>query len=366
MKVALVHDWLTRFGDTEQVLRALCGIWPEAPVYTAVFQPAGWHPATVRTSFLQGWPGVRQHPERLWPLLPLAFEELDLRGFDLVISSHHTAAQGVIVDAEALHLAYVHPPGDAGLHAQPQAAWRRALRAPLLNYFRAWEAAAGLRVDHHLVPSAAGAARVAKTWRRRASILPPPICLPDLPGPGTQPREPYVLLVAAGLLGDEQTSWQNALEGCGATVKVWPGAAASQRGEALARAAAVCVPRLEYAVTLGLEALACGTPLLLARTGTCDVAPFAPEVAVFFDPEEPGGLQRALETLQAQPFDPARLRAWAENFAEPVFQARFKSCAETLLQQFRAGVSSTDFTLPQGAGWNSSPFQEPACFNPLS
>jgi len=369
LRVALVCDWLTGLREPERVLRALCEIWPEAPVYTAVYNAwafvASWRPTEVRTSFLQRWPGAVRHPEWFWPLLPLAFEELDLRGFDVVISSHHTAAQGVIVDADALHLAYVHAPVSTGFYAQPSARWRKASRAPLLNYFRAWDVAASLRVEHHITHSGLGAARVARNWRRRATVLPPPIRLAECPLPGTHPREAHVLLVPCGLSSDARARWCQAVEASGAAVQVLPEPLALNWHEAMARAAAVCVPKPEYAVSLGLEALACGTPLLLARTGNSDIAPFSDEVALFFDPEEPAALAGALEALRERPFDPAHLRTWAEKFTEPNFAAQIKGLVESLYQQYQAGVSSTDFALPAGAGWNANPFQEASCFNPL-
>lgn len=114
MKVALVHDWLTTLGGSERVVLALHRIWPEAPVFTSVYDPAqlpaAFQGVDVRPSFLQKLPGAAKRHQALLPLMPLAFGLHDLRGFDLVVTSHHACAKGVIVDADALHLAYVHTP----------------------------------------------------------------------------------------------------------------------------------------------------------------------------------------------------------------------------------------------------------------
>lgn len=368
MKVALVHDWLNGFGEPERILRALCAIWPEAPVFSAVYNAAAfrgeWCPREVRTGFLQRIPLARHYPENFWPLFPLMFEELDLRGFDLVVSSHHTAAHGVIVDADALHLAYVHAPSCAAWRALPSAAWRRALRAPWLNYFRAWEVSAGLRVDHFLTHAASGQSYIAKTRRRHASVLPPPIRLSDLPALGVEPRQEHVALYAPGLAPDMQRQWVHAFESAGYAMRVLENSRVENLYRELASARAVCLPGDDTAV--GLEAIACGTPLLRMCSPGLDDAPFSDEVAVYLQDHAPQSIARAFDRLQEGSFDRVRLRAWAAQFDEALFAARLRALVQTLQQQFRAGVASADFSLPHLREPHITPFQESSCFNPSS
>jgi len=115
MKVALVHDYLTRFGGAERVLLELAKMWPEAPIYTFLYDEAKmgrYFPSErVKTSFLQKFPKWwRSRPKYLLPFLPVAPETFDLREFDLVISSSSAFAKGVITRPKTVHINYCHNP----------------------------------------------------------------------------------------------------------------------------------------------------------------------------------------------------------------------------------------------------------------
>ena len=109
-RVALVHDWLTGMRGGEKVLEHLCEMFPEAPIYT-LFHFPGKVSATIEshpihTSFLQRAPRIEHHYRRYLPLFPAAIEEFDLSGYDLVVSSSHCVAKGVIAPPDALHACY--------------------------------------------------------------------------------------------------------------------------------------------------------------------------------------------------------------------------------------------------------------------
>jgi hypothetical protein len=114
-KIAIVHDWLVTYGGAEVVLKAMLDLWPEAQIFTLVYDPQG--PCrevvgdhTVVTSFLQGFPRSRRNHRVYLPLMPLAVEQFDLSDFDLVLSSSHAVAKGVITGPDQLHIGYVHSP----------------------------------------------------------------------------------------------------------------------------------------------------------------------------------------------------------------------------------------------------------------
>ena len=185
MKVALVHDYLVERGGAEKVLAALHGIFPEAPIYTAVYHPAStlevFRRADVRVSFLQR---LTAHPKRyraLLPLYPLAFRSFELWPYDLIVSSASGFAKGVRRGKGARHVCYCYTP--------PRFVWqyqsandrerfglpaRLALRAlgPSLRRFDD-ESAAG--VDRFLTSSRCVAARIASAYGREATVVPPPI-----------------------------------------------------------------------------------------------------------------------------------------------------------------------------------------------
>src|SRR5512139_1041905 len=111
-RTALVHDWLTGQRGGEKVLEVLAEIFPQAPIFTLFHFPGSQLPAlerrVVRTSFLQRMPFVRRRYRNYLPLFPLAVELFDLQDYELVVSSSHCVAKGVIPAPDALHVSYVH------------------------------------------------------------------------------------------------------------------------------------------------------------------------------------------------------------------------------------------------------------------
>ena len=114
MRVALVHDWLTAFGGAERCLVELHALFPHAPIYTLVHDRRGTPPelqdARIHTSELQGKPGIRANYQRYLPQMPYAIEQFDLRGYDLIISSSHAVAKGVLTHSQQKHLCYCYTP----------------------------------------------------------------------------------------------------------------------------------------------------------------------------------------------------------------------------------------------------------------
>ena len=187
-KVAIVHDWLTNQGGAERVTWALHQVFPDAPIYTSVFnahklpQFAG---LDVRTSFLQRWP-LAQTRHQLFPLLrTLAFESFDLSEYDVVISSSHAEAKGVITKPETLHICYCHTPTRYywSNYAQYRQSTGFGLLSPLVRLvmpfgverMRQWDFAAAQRPDAFIANSDNVRQRIAKYYRRESIVINPPI-----------------------------------------------------------------------------------------------------------------------------------------------------------------------------------------------
>ncbi len=179
MKIALVHEYLTTFAGSEQVLLALHELYPEAPIYTAIYNPEKcpqFRTADIRTSFLQKFPQATTKHQRYIPLLPLAVEGYDLSGYDVVISDSHIAAKGIITKPETIHICYCHTP--------IRYAWSpevdpRASGSPIRrfanHYLRLWDAAAAERVDYWLANSNYIARRIQKYYRVPSTVIYPPV-----------------------------------------------------------------------------------------------------------------------------------------------------------------------------------------------
>src|SRR5271169_4480605 len=183
MKCAIVHYWLLGMRGGEKVVEALCKLLPDADIFT-LFYNAGATSPLIRShqiypSFLN--PFQRFHRYAL-PLMPIALESLDLRGYDLVISSESGPAKGVITSSATRHICYCHTPMrylwdlyPNYLHEWTRSRLRRAVMAPLTNYLRLWDFASAARVDEFVVNSENVRRRVWKTYRREALVVHPPV-----------------------------------------------------------------------------------------------------------------------------------------------------------------------------------------------
>src|SRR3954452_25083938 len=202
-RVALVHDFLLDLRGAERVFAAICDTWPQADVFSVVYDERGtegrFADRGVTTSFLQRLRPTARTFRVLLPLYPHAVESLDLRDYDLVISSSSAWAHGVLVDPGAVHVCYCHNPfryawseREATLQAR-NALVRPPLRL-LLNRWRQWDWIAAQRVDRYVANSHVTAARIRRYLRRDSAVLHPPVRT-DRFRPGRTPRsDHYVVL----------------------------------------------------------------------------------------------------------------------------------------------------------------------------
>lgn len=186
MKIALVHEWLVSMRGGEKVFLEICRLFPRADVYALVHRPghvdAEIEAHRIHTSFLQKIPGSVKHYPKLLPLFPTAIEAFDMTPYDLVISSSHCVAKGVITRPDALHIAYVHSPmryiWDLHFSYFPQDEGnflQRALYRTFANYLRMWDVASCHRVDAMLANSRFVARRIRKYYRRKSHVVHPPV-----------------------------------------------------------------------------------------------------------------------------------------------------------------------------------------------
>ncbi len=206
MKVALVQDWLTGMRGGEKVFEAFCRRFPDAPVYTLVHVPgsvsAEIERHTIHTSFVQSLPGARKSYQRYLPLFPAAIERFDLRGFDLVLSSSHCAAKGVVVHPGTVHLTYCHTPMRYVWSSYEEYFGRDrvgGLAGKILPFIasqlRLWDAVSSARVDSFAANSAHVAKRIRRYYGRDARIIHPWVDI-DYYTPAGE-REDFYLVVTA-------------------------------------------------------------------------------------------------------------------------------------------------------------------------
>lgn len=184
-RVALVHDFLVSMRGAERVFVEMCEIWPEADIFTPIYNEAGTNghfaDRRVQTSFLQVLRPRRQTFRALLPFYPAAIESFDLSGYDVVVSSSSAWAHGVICDPGAVHVCYCHNPfrfawneRHSTLSDRPDPFTRAAGRA-LFRRWRAWDWMAAQRVDRYVTNSETTRSRIASYFGRESRVVHPPV-----------------------------------------------------------------------------------------------------------------------------------------------------------------------------------------------
>lgn len=207
-RVGIVHEWLVSRAGSEKVVEQLLAVYPQADLFSLVaFLPEDAKALVpsqtqLQTSFIQRLPWARRHFRQYLPLMPLAIEQFDLSAYDLVVSSNHAVAKGVLTRPHQLHISYVHTPiryaWDLQQQYLQQAGLSRGLKSGftrlILHYLRLWDLAAAHRVDCFVANSRFVARRIWKTYRRPATVIYPPVAIDRFRW--DQPRENFYLTVS--------------------------------------------------------------------------------------------------------------------------------------------------------------------------
>lgn len=374
MRVAIVHDWAVSMRGAERVLESMCRLYPRAPIFTLSHDAGRLSPElagrTFHDSFLHRWarwlpaggPGFRL----FLPLFPAAIESLRLDGHDLIVSSSHAVAKGVVVPPGALHVSYVHSPMRYIWEARadytpsvPGGALGRAAFGLTARYLRRWDRASTARVDLLVANSVYTQERIRSSYGRDAVVLEPPVdverfsSVPDLEPDGAPPLYlcvsalvPYKRVdLAVRAFAARERPGRLVVVGDGperARLERLGGARVTLRGRVddgelmrlYAQCRAVIHPALDDWGIVPREALAAGRPVVVfARGGAADAAD---EGGVLFQDATPASLNAAIDRLEAMAFDSGRLRAAARRFDRATFEARFAALVDAELQRRRS------------------------------
>ena len=376
--IALVHDWLLMYGGAEKVLENLLEIFPGSPVYTLLYRPQAYQHSTiaqadVRPSGLDRWPGIHKTHQLYLPAFPIAVEQLDLRGFDIVLSLSHTVAHGVLLNPNQLHINYILSPARFAWHQYQdyleESPWARGLRSmlvkPVLHYFRLWDAAAADRVDRIAAISHWIEGAVRKAYRRDADVIYPPV---DVERFTLSHDRGDTYITAARLVSNKRIDL--IVRACTALGRKLVVVGEGPEKRRLARMAGKGVEFLGWQedarldALLGgarafihaaeddfgiapLEALATGCPVIALGRGAALETMRAGETGQFFAEPTVEALMDAIRRFEedGQVFAPDTLRAHVLPFRKERFQQEFQSYVASAWAGFRAsrpgaGVSS--------------------------
>ena len=354
MRVALVHDYLNQRGGGERVFAHIAEAYPEAPVYTALFDPRKTgdliDPARVRTSFLARIPGANSHFRYLAPLYPRAFEAMNFSGYDTIVSSTTAWAKGVIVPPDAIHVCYINTVSRFTFAYDSYVG--TPLLRPLVARLVEWDKRAAQRPTAFIANSRNVAARVKHYYGRDAFILHCPVDVDRFTvGPGGGPHFfiasrllPYkrvdlaiqaaqlagVPLLIAGE-GPAAPALRSLAQG---TTTTMLGYVDDHRiNELLGTARAAILPGEEDFGLVPLEAAACGRPTIAYRAGGALETIVEGETGTFFDETTPESLATVLQAFDDRAYNAQRLRAHAESFAPDLFVERLRAIVSDVRQR---------------------------------
>lgn len=367
MRVAIVHYWLVSMRGGEKVVEALCDMYPEADIFTLVCDEKKISEKIRRhkitTSFLQRIPGATRYYQSLLPLMPFALESLDLRGYDLIISSESGPAKGIIPPPHAAHVCYCHSPmrylwdhyhsyrDNAGLVARIT----MPVLAPLL---RSWDANSSLRVDRFVANSHHVAGRIRKYYRRSATVVPPPVSVEDF-APVTGVEDFYLcagqivpykridlavrafskmgrklVIIGEGAKGDVEALKRIA----GPSVTFMGRTAFPVLKAHLARCRALIFPGEEDFGIVPVEAMASGRPVIAYGRGGALETVIHGQTGILFDEQSVEALIEAVETFEQQErgFRAEAIRMHAARFSLAKFRASMQKIIDDELAAKRA------------------------------
>jgi len=379
MKVAIVCDWLVIFAGAERVLEQLLKLYPQAALFCVCdFLPE--HGRTFlqcrkpTTTFIQRLPGARKHYRRYLPLMPIAIEQLDLSSFDLVISSSHAVAKGVLTGPDQMHVSYIYSPIRYAWDMQHQylreSGLDKGIKGMLARYclhrIRIWDARSANGVDRFAASSNYIRRRIAKAYRRDATTIYPPVDTLAFSQANTKQDffltasrfVPYkridLVIDAFARMPDKQLK----VIGDGPELpKIKRLAASCPNIElqgtlpfdafrtAMQNAYAFVFAAEEDFGIVPVEAQACGTPVIAYNRGGSSETIRGLETdtptGVFFDEQSPEALQAAIQQFESvhDRITPSACRNNALRFSTEVFQAQFKQFVDNAAADFYSGLN---------------------------
>ena len=375
MKIAIVHDWLVTYAGAERVLEEMLRVYPDADLYSLIeFLPESERGflggRQVHTSFLQHLPAARKHYRKYLPLMPLAVEQFDLAEYDLVISSSHAVAKGVLTGPHQLHVCMCYTPMRYAWDLQHQylretgldRGLKGVLARRLLHRLRLWDARSAGGVDRFIAISNFIARRIWKSYRRESTVIYPPVDVERFTPDGSRegfyvtasrmvPYKRIDLIVEAFaampgrrliVIGEGPESRRIRARAASNITFLGHQPLETLRHH-LRRARAFVFAAEEDFGIAPLEAQACGTPVIAYGKGgvveTLRGLDLDDPTCVYFGEQTTSSLIRAVEEFEREAgrISPAACRANALRFAPERFRRELADIVEAAFDCFRTG-----------------------------
>ena len=351
MKVAIVHDYLVDAGGAERVVEVFHELYPEAPIYTSIFDPKTtftcFREIDVRTSFLQYITKSKRHYKWLLPLYPFAFENFDFSDYDVVLSSSSAWAKGVTTPPEVCHISYCYSPMrfvwsfNEYIERENLPVFLKRILPLVVAPLKRWDVVSSRRVDYFIAISKPTANKIEKIYGRKATIIYPPVRCSDFALNDSSTKDwflvvsrlvPYkrvdVAIEAFNQLGlpllvvgegrDKET-----LERMGGPNIHFVGRAVGRELKAYYSncRAFILASKEDFGLT-SVEAQASGRPVIAYAAGGALETVVEGVTGTFFHEQTPEALITAVKNFDRLEFDPKKIRKHAEKFDVEVFKRK--------------------------------------------
>ncbi len=363
MRVAIVHDWLTQAGGAEKVLEKIFQIYPEADLFTIVdfldkANLSFLKPINITTSFIQKLPFAKNKYRYYLPLMPIAVEQFDLSGYDLIISSSYCVAKGVLTGPDQIHVCYCHSPVRYAWDLQHQylreTGFDKGLFSPIirlmLHRLRIWDVRSANGVDAFIANSNFVKRRIKKVYNREAVTIYPPVNVEDfelrehkedfyLTCSRLVPYKRIDLIVRAFkdlpekrllVIGDgpEMAKIQSL---AGKNVELMGHQPFEVLKQKMMAAKAFIFAAEEDFGIVPVEAQACGTPIIAFGKGGSLESVLGDKTGVFFKEQNAKSLIDAIKRMDSMKFEAKDIRRQAETFSEERFRSELKEFVDKYL-----------------------------------
>lgn len=365
MKVALVHDWLTGMRGGEAVFQAICELFPQAEIFTLIYSSKSvapsFHAFKVHTSPLQKIPGIEKHYRKFLPLMPWAVSQLDVTGFDLVISSSHCVAKGVRKSPQAKHISYVHAPMrymwdrfDDYFGVGKSSLTTRLAALAIRSQMQSWDRSVTTRerVDALIANSHFIAGKIQEFYQRDALVIHPFVDWERFQGTQRRPQEFYLMVGALApykrvdlvvdyfrqhptqklvIVGEGQDA--SCLQDLPVNIQ-WMGRQSDEVITKLySQARAFLFPGVEDFGITPLEAMSSGVPVIAFNQGGARET-VTDETGVFFNSQTVQSLGQAIEYFEGhqERWKEDEIRQHAHAFSKESFKKQFMQVVESCLK----------------------------------